>query len=58
VFGWLVLIFCEIKVLLAGWCWWLMLVLCVREILLHPLPGCSEDEANRVSYPIVDHLDV
>jgi len=26
VFGWLVLIFYERKVLLAGWCWWLVLV--------------------------------
>jgi len=26
VFGWLVLIFCERKVLLAGWCWF-----CVKE---------------------------
>ena len=39
---WLVLIFCERKVLLAGW---LVLILCEREI---PLAGCSEDEANRV----------
>jgi hypothetical protein len=26
VFGWLVLIFCERKILLAGWCWF-----CVRK---------------------------
>jgi len=31
VFGWLVLIFCEIKVLLAGWCWRLVLILCERN---------------------------
>jgi len=42
---WLVLIFCERKILLAGSCWWLVLVSCERKILL---AGCSEDEANRV----------
>jgi len=41
-----VLIFCERKVLLVVWCWWLVLVLCEREILL---AGCSEDEANRAN---------
>ena len=40
VFGWLGLIF--MKKSTVGW---LVLVLCVREILL---PECSEDEANRV----------
>ena len=30
----------------AGWCWWLVLVLCEKEILL---AECSEDEANRVN---------
>jgi len=47
VFGWRVLVaaadfLCEKST--AGW---LVLVLCEREILL---AGCSEDEANRVSF--------
>jgi len=45
-----VLIFCERKVLLADWCWWLVLVLCEREILLAEY---SEDEANRVHVKFV-----
>ena len=43
------LIFCERKILLAGWCWWL--VLCEREILL---AECSEDEAQTVEIGAVE----
>ena len=37
--------FFERKMLLAGWCWWLVLILYERKILL---VGCNKDEANRV----------
>ena len=53
VFVWLVLIFCERKILLAEYCWWLVLILCEKKILL---AGCSEDEANRMNMRMAHRL--
>jgi len=42
--------FFERKILLSGWCWWLVLILYEREILL---ARCNENKRNRVCFAVL-----